>query len=314
MRILVLGAGAVGGYFAGRLVEAGTADVTFLVRPGRKAQLDRDGLVVESPVYGDFRVKVQTVLAEALKPGWDIVLLSAKAYDLEGAIAAIRPAMAGGAAVLPVLNGLSHIEDLKRAFGPANVLGGVAQIAATLTPDGTIRQLSPLLGLQFGELDGTMSDRVQALAGAYAPTPVKAVAVPDIIGAMWSKLVFLGTLAAATVMMRANLGEIAAAPGGVEWISRLLDSNIAVAAAHGHPPKAEVIENYRRVLRENTTTTASMLRDLESGGRIEADHILGYLLHTAREVGVDSTVQEAAYIHVKAYEARRAAGRLPPPA
>lgn len=311
MRILVLGAGGVGGYFAGRLAQAGTADVTFLVRPARKAQLDRDGLVIESPAAGNWQAKVQTVLAEDLRPGWDIVLLTAKAYDLESAIDAIRPAMDGKAAVLPLLNGLSHVDALKAAFGAGNVLGGVAQISATLAADGTVKHMTPLAALQFGELDGTMSGRVTALADAYAATPIKAAAVPDIMGAMWSKLVFLGTLAAATVLMRANIGEIAAAPGGADWVERLLERNIAVATANGHPPQPQMLASYRTTLRDGKTVTASMLRDLESGGRVEADHILGYLLEAARAAGVDSSVQEAAYIHAKAYEARRAAGRLP---
>lgn len=314
MRILVLGAGAVGGYFGGRLLQAGTAEVAFLVRPGRKAQLDRDGLVIESKVSGDWRSPVRALLAEQVGADWDIVLLSAKAYDLEGAIATIRPAMGKGAAVLPLLNGMSHIDDLKRAFGAANVLGGVAQVQATLAPDGRVLHLAALQGLQFGELDGRLSPRVLALETAYAPTPITVKASDDIIGAMWSKLVFLGTLAAATVMMRANLGEIAAAPGGVAWVERLLERNIAIATAHGHPPKPELIAGYREVLRTNKPATASMLRDLENGAPIEADHILGYLLAAAREAGVDAGVHEAAFIHAKAYEARRAAGRLPRPA
>jgi len=312
MRILVLGAGAVGGYFGGRLVEAGTAEVAFLVRPGRKVLLDRDGLAIESPV-GNFRGPVQAITADALGPGWDIVLLTAKAYDLEGAIAAIRPAVDAGTAVLPLLNGLSHIGTLQDAFGAGRVLGGLAQIQATLAPGGAVRHLAPLAAIQFGELDGGISQRVRALEALYAGTTVQARGVETIRGAMWAKLVFLGTLAAATALMRANMGEIRAAPGGTAWVDRLLERNIAIAAANGHPPRPEVVEGYRKVLRGDPAVHASMLRDLESGGRIEADHILGFLLHAARDAGIDEALHETAFIHAKAYEARRAAGRLPGP-
>lgn len=311
MRMLVLGAGAIGGYFGGRLIEAKAADeVAFLVRPGRKAQLDRDGLVIDSPLAGHFQAPVTTLTAETVGPGWDVVLLTAKAYDLDAAIAAIRPAVDARTAVLPLLNGLSHIEMLKQAFGASRVLGGLAQIQATLAPDGTVRHLAPLHALQFGELDGIMSDRVLALQAAFRRTPVSAAAVPDIMGAMWAKLVFLGTLAAATVLMRANLGEIAAAPGGAAFIGTLLERSAAVAAAHGHPPPEKAMETYRGVMQGGGATTASMLRDLEAGNRIEADHILGYLLDAARSAGIEAQLHEAAYLHAKAYEARRAAGRL----
>jgi 2-dehydropantoate 2-reductase len=311
MRVLVLGAGAIGGYFGGRLVQAGAAEVAFLVRPGRKALLDRAGLVIESASAGNFRASVTTLTAEAVAPGWDVVLLTAKAYDLDAAIEAIRPAVDDRTAVLPLLNGLSHIETLRGAFGAPRVLGGLAQIQATLAPDGTVRHLAPLHALQFGELDGSVSARVLALQDAFRRTPVSATALADIMGAMWAKLVFLGTLAAATVLMRANLGEIAAAPGGAAFIGTLLDRSAAAAAAAGHPPPAKAMDSYRGILLGGGPTTASMLRDLESGGRIEADHILGQLLDAVRRAGIDATLHEAAYLHAKAYEARRAAGRLP---
>jgi 2-dehydropantoate 2-reductase len=129
MRILVMGAGAVGGYFGGRLAQAGAAEVAFLVRPGRKAQLERDGLAIESPSAGDWRGPVRAVLAEEVGPGWDVVLLACKAYDLGAAIEAIRPAVDGRTAVLPLLNGISHIDALEAAFGPGRALGGLAWIA-----------------------------------------------------------------------------------------------------------------------------------------------------------------------------------------
>jgi 2-dehydropantoate 2-reductase len=317
MRILVMGAGAVGGYFGGRLLQASVADeVAFLVRPGRKAQLDRDGLVIESPSAGDFRGPMTTVLAEEVQPGWDVVLLACKAYDLDAAIAAIRPAIDERTAVLPLLNGLSHIDTLEAAFGQGRVLGGLAKVQATLTHEGVVRHLAPFTALELGELDGQMTERVLALETAFARTSIKVEAAPDIRGRMWEKLVFLGALAAATVLMRANLGEIVSTPEGSAWLERLIHRNAAIAAAHGHPVRLGAMEReflpfFRTAAPGSAGATASMLRDLEAGSRIEADHILGFLLDAARRSGVPDELHEAAYLHAKAYEARREAGRLP---
>ncbi|MBR0681974.1 ketopantoate reductase family protein [Roseomonas eburnea] len=312
MRVLVLGAGALGGYFGGRLAEAGTAEVAFMVRPARRAVLHRDGLRIESP-FGAWEGRVATLTAAEAKPGWDVILLSCKAYDLEDAIGAIRPAVDARTAVLPVLNGLSHLDRLAAEFGAARLLGGLAKIQATLAPDGTVRQLNDWRWLTFGERDGAMSDRVRALEAAFAPARgVVAQAVPDVMARMWEKLVHLGTSAIGTVLMRANVGEIVRSPGGGAFLLRLLERNLAIAAAAGHPVRDGFLDEYRAVFGDPRSAYAtSMLRDLESGARIEADHILGFLLERARRAGLPDELHEAAYLHAKAYEQRRDAGRLP---
>lgn len=312
MRVLVLGAGALGGYFGGRLAEAGSAEVAFLVRPRRRTTLLSDGLRIESP-FGAWHGAVATVAAGEARPGWDVVLLSCKAYDLDAAIEAIGPAVDARTAILPVLNGLSHIDRLAATFGAERVLGGLAKIQATLAPDGTVRQLNDWRWIQFGERDGSMSERVGAIARAFAQTKgVVAEAVPDIVARMWAKLVHLGTSAAATVLMRANVGEIAASPGGVAFLHRLLDRNAAIAAAAGFPVGESFIAEYRALFSDPKSAYAtSMLRDVEAGNRIEADHILGFLHDAALRAGVPAEVHEAAFLHAKAYEQRRARGRLP---
>ncbi|GGC34790.1 2-dehydropantoate 2-reductase [Siccirubricoccus deserti] len=309
MRILVLGAGALGGYFGGRLLQAG-AEVTFLVRPRRAEQLARDGLAIESP-FGALHQKVET-LAEA-RPGFDLVLLTCKAYDLDAAIAAIRPAMGPGTAVLPVLNGLSHVATLEAAFGRGAVLGGLAKIQATLAPDGTVRHLNDWRWLTFGELDGSLSPRVQALAALASQAPgVVAEAVPDIMDRMWEKLVHLGTSAIGTVLMRASTGEIARAPGGIAFMETVLARNAAIAAAEGHPVRESFLKEIGAVFADpKGGYTTSMLRDLEAGGRTEAEHILGFLLQAAQAAGVPEEIHAAALLHARAYEQRREAGRLP---
>jgi 2-dehydropantoate 2-reductase len=311
MRILILGAGALGGYFGGRLHQAGL-DPSFLVRPGRAAVLARDGLKITSSL-GDYQAKVTTITPEALNPGWDLLILTCKAYDLADAMETIRPAVDSRTAILPVLNGISHIEALQRAFGAERVLGGIAKIQASLAPDGTIRHLNDWRWLTFGEVAGGMGARVERIAAAFSAAPgMVATAVPDIMAQMWEKLVHLGTSAVCTVLMRANVGEIARAPGGIAFMHGVLEANAAIAAAEGFPVSAAFMQQYRGVFGDSASAyTASMLRDLEAGGRIEADHILGFLLEAARRHGLPSSLHEAAFLHAKAFEQRRDAKRLP---
>jgi 2-dehydropantoate 2-reductase len=311
MRILVLGAGALGGYFGGRLHQAGL-DPCFLVRPQRAAALARDGLRIASGL-GDYQAKVRLITPDALQPGFDVLLLTCKAYDLAEAIETSRPAVDARTTILPVLNGISHIATLRKAFGDGPVLGGLAKIQASLAPDGMIRHLNDWRWLTFGEVAGGMSRRVESMAAAFSAAPgMVATAVPDIMAQMWEKLVHLGTSAMCTVLMRANVGEIARAPGGIAFMHGVLEANAAIAAAEGFPVGDAFQQQYRGVFGDSASAyTASMLRDLEAGGRIEADHILGFLLEAARRHGLPCALHEAAFLHAKAYEQRRDAKRLP---
>ncbi len=310
MKTLVLGAGGIGGYFGGRLAQAG-ADVTFLVRPKRREQLLRDGLRIESPL-GNVQMPVKTVLAEELKPGYDVVLFTCKAYDLDSAMDAIAPAMQGHAAVLPMLNGIAHFDRLDARFGAANVMGGTCQINAMLRKDGTVVHGDPLQRILFGERDKTESARAKALAAEMAKSTLDWKLSPDIVQDLWEKVVFLSALAATTCLFRGNVREIIAAPGGREAMERALDANAAIATKEGHAPRASVVEPMRKRLTDpEGLWSASMLRDLEGGGQVESDHIVGWMLERARKHGIDDTILSLAYTHLKAYEARRAAGRLP---
>jgi 2-dehydropantoate 2-reductase len=310
MKILVLGAGGIGGYFGGRLVESG-ADVTFLVRPKRREQLERDGLVLESPL-GNAKLRVKTVTADTLQPGYDLVLFTCKAYDLDSAMDAIAPAMSGACVVLPMLNGIAHFARLDARFGAAQVMGGTCQINAMLRKDGVVVHGDPLQRLLFGERDKAKTARAQAFADQVAKSTLEAKFSDDIEQDLWEKIVFLSALAAATCLFRGNVREIIAAPGGREAMERALDANIAIATKEGRAPRPQVIEPMRKRLTDpEGLWSASMLRDLEGGGQVEADHIVGFMLERARRHGIDDTILSLAYTHLKAYEARRAAVRLP---
>jgi 2-dehydropantoate 2-reductase len=310
MRLLVLGAGAIGGYFGGRLAEAGT-DVTFLVRPKRREQLQRDGLRIESSV-GNVQLPAQTVLAEELRPDYDLVLFTCKAYDLDSAMNAVAPAMTGSTALIPMLNGMSHFDALDARFGRPRIVGGTCQINVRLDKDGVVRHGDPLQRMTFGKRDGSQDTAARLFSEALAKTSIDWKQSENVERDLWEKIVFLSALAATTCLFRGNVGEIIAAPGGREAMERALAANVEIATRAGFPPRTAIIDGARaRLTDPKGTWSASMLRDLEGGGPVEADHVIGWMLDKAREMGVDDTVLSLGYTHLKAYEARRAAGRLP---
>jgi 2-dehydropantoate 2-reductase len=313
MKILILGAGGIGGYFGARLVQAG-ADVTFLVREKRREQLRTQGLRIESQ-YGDAKLQVSAKLQSEIEPGHDFVLVTCKAYDLASAIDTITPAVTPSTAILPLLNGIAHIDILNEQFGRERVLGGTAKIQVTLTPEGIVRQLNDWQTITYGEQDGSESPRVRELKAFLDRTGVDVKLSRDILRDLWLKLVHLSTVAGMTCLMRANLGEIIRTPEGKAVLKSFFDTNVRIAASAGHTAEDAFLKTYYDLFTQRDSRyEASMLRDLEKGGPIEAEHILGFMLRKCREAGLDDTMHRLAYTHAKAYEERRAANRLKPAA
>jgi 2-dehydropantoate 2-reductase len=311
MRILVVGAGAIGGYFGGRLLEAG-GDVTFLVRPERAARLAETGLVIQSG-FGDATLaSPPTMLATEVREPFDVVLLSCKAYDLETAIDALAPAVASHTVVVPLLNGLRHLDVLDERLGAGRVLGGQCFISARLDPAGRVLHLSDVHELSFGERSGERTPRVEALAATLAGARFEARASDVILLEMWEKWVFLATLAGITCLMRAAIGDLVAA-GGAALAASLLEECRSVAAAAGWPPRPAFLESaLGRLTADGSALTASMLNDVERGGRTEADHILGDLLRRREGVAeADRSLLRLAYVAVKTSEARTAREKGP---
>jgi 2-dehydropantoate 2-reductase len=306
MRFLVLGAGAVGGYFGGRLAEAGR-DVTFLVRGRRAAALAEQGLSVTSPL-GSFRLPVKLATADRVGGPYDCVLLTAKHYDLDEAIAAIRPGVGAQTAILPLLNGLVHLDRLDAAFGPQSVLGGVAYVGAAMQPDGSIRHHNRASDIAFGERGGGISERARAIEAAFAGTPVSAPANPNILQEMWEKFVMMGAMAGMNCLMRGTIGEIMATADGETLMLAALGECRAVAEAAGFAPRPETYRRVAAMLTEKASVnTASMRHDLEAGRRTEADAILGDMLRRARGFGIATPLLAAAYCCLQVHEARLAA-------
>lgn len=307
MRILILGAGGTGGYFGGRLAQAGL-DVTFLVRPARAAQLAANGLVLLSPL-GDAQLPVKYLTATQLSASapFELVLLSCKAYDLESAIEAIAPAVGKHTTVLPILNGLRHFEKLDARFGAANVLGGLCFISVTKPDNGEVLHLGKPASVTFGERTGErQSARCASLAAAFAAANVEHKRSLAIEQDLWIKYSFLTTLAAATCVMRASVGVIMATAGGRDFVERLYGECVAVAAAAGSPVPAAAHELALNVLTQaGSTVTASMLRDLESGQQVEAQQIVGDMLERASAADLASPLLTLSWCHLQAYQFRR---------
>ncbi|MDH4062072.1 MAG: ketopantoate reductase family protein [Aquincola sp.] len=307
MKILVLGAGAIGGYFGGRLVQAG-ADLAFLVRERRAAQLREHGLVVRSP-HGDFTLPARSMLREQIDAPADLVLLACKAYDLDAAIDAITPAVGPSTTVLPLLNGLSHVDRLRAVFGPARVAGGSCGIPATLTPEGAVVQLGAFHRIAFGVLPGTATDttsKLEQLRALFAATPVDVELSTDMMRALWGKFVGLATLAAMTCLMRSSVGDILNTDDGAALVAEAYDACERTARSAGYAPREHAMAPFKTMLADRTSPmTASMLRDLEGGGRTEGAHIVGDMLSRARAAGVPPGPLVHAWCHLQAAERRR---------
>lgn len=305
MRILIVGAGAVGGYFGGKLLEAGR-DVTFLVRPARAAALQESGLNIRSQL-GDAALGVPPIVqSRDLREPFDLVLLSCKAYDLDSAIEGFAGGVGSDTAILPLLNGMRHISVLQDRFGAGAVLGGQCVISATLDEVGTILHLNTKNHLTFGELDGGTSKRIETISAAFDGAGFISRASNKIALEMWEKWVVLASLAGSTCLMRASIGEINASPGGIEFALALIEECRQVAAAAGYEPRPQALEGTRALLTEKgSSMTASMFRDIQNGSRIEAAHIIGDLLARADAAGLASPLLRVIFCHLKAYEARR---------
>jgi 2-dehydropantoate 2-reductase len=307
MRILFLGAGAIGGYYGMQLATAG-ADVTFLVRSGRAAQLGRNGLVVQSRGQ-DMQRPVHSLLAGQIERPFDLIFLTCKAYDLAQAIEAISPAVGDGTAVLPLLNGLAHFDLLDTRFGAERVLGGVCYIAVTLSEDGAIRHFSPGDTILFGSRGRRASPRSEALAALFAQTPVSAKPSTTILQDLWEKWHMLAAGAALTCLMRGTIGEIMATDAGHSIAEGMVAECRAIADAFGYTPRPSSAEQTRQQLTDpHSRWAASMMRDIEQGApRLEAEHIIGDLIRRGHEAGVATRLLGAAYCQLQVYNARGAA-------
>jgi 2-dehydropantoate 2-reductase len=302
MKTLVVGAGATGGYFGGRLLQAG-CDITFLVRPQRAQLLASKGLRIHSP-HGDAHIlNPPTVLPARINATYDAILLSCKAYDLLGAVEAFAPAVGAQTLVIPLLNGMKHLDLLDQRFGRETVLGGLCTIHVTVNEAGSVVQLHRMQSLAFGDRSQMCSDRVRPVADLLEYGQFNSRSSNTILHDMWEKWVLIAALAASTCLMRSSTASILAVPGGPQLIRMLIDECSSVASANGFSPRHSFREQHLTMLTEaESELTSSMLRDIQAGLRVEADNIIGDLVARAEKSRVPVPMLRIAYAHLAVYQ------------
>lgn len=296
MKILILGAGGIGGYFGAQLLRSG-ADVTFLLRDKRQALIAAEGLRIETP-HGNFTVQPPTVTATSVRPIYDLIILAPKSYDLDDALASLENAR-GKAVVLPFLNGIEHLATLDHKFGRAAVMGGVAHIAATITDSGAVRQLNDIHSLTVGPRDPAHVELAKEFIALCGKAPFDSVYAENIEQALWDKWVFLAALAGMTTLCRGSVGEILATPYGEGLIRQMYDECCAVARLSGYPTgEAATARALGMLIAPGSPFTASMLRDLLAGQRTEYQHILGAMAERGIALGLPMDLMRLAHTHL----------------
>lgn len=309
MKVLVLGAGGIGGYFGGRLAESGV-DVTFLVRERRYKQLQERGLRVQS-IHGDLHLeRPQMIQAGEVAGPFDVVLLSNKAYTLAESMDAIAPYVGDDTIVIPLLNGMAHMEPLWDRFGRERVLGGLCFIETTLNAEGDVVQTSPIHDAVFGEWEGGKSERVERLEQAFSKINGTMRASNNIQREAWHKYLFIATFSGITTLMNSAVGPIRESAYGVELTRQLAEEIVSVMQALEAPIKPDIVEKQMETFQnQRPQAKSSMLRDMEKGLPVEADHLQGYLLKHAEQKGLSTPLLKVVYNNLKVYEQKRAAGK-----
>ncbi len=291
----------MGGYFGGRLLEAGR-DVTFLVRARRGEELKARGLRIVSP-YGDLNLHPPVITAEQIAEPWDLILLAVKSYSLASAMDEFAPAVGAGTMILPALNGLRHIDLLAERFGNHCVLGGVCLVATEVDEAGNIRQLADFQSLAYGEIDGARTARIEAVDSNLRGAGFDASVSEHILGDMWQKWVQLATLGAINCLLGGNIGQIVAVPEGSGLCLAVLDECAGIAKACGYPQTDEFLVEQRTALTaKGSPLTSSMYRDRKKGLSVEVDTILGDLLRRGQGYGLRTPLLEAAFVNLSVYQ------------
>jgi 2-dehydropantoate 2-reductase len=306
MKILIVGAGGIGGFFGARLIQVG-ADVTYLLRDKRKALIDAKGLNIHTPTQS-FTVHPKTISAKELTPIYDLIILACKAYDLDDVIQSVQGASVRGC-ILPFLNGLAHMDKLDSVFGAERVLGGVAMLPTSILSDGSVRQFLPLNKMIVGARPGHAhaQELAQSFLSICQTAAFDSALSANIVQSLWDKWVSLASMAAMTTLTRANIGEIMQTQFGNELMSKIYHTCCEVAKAEGFPVSLDAQQNARSILTlKDSTASASMLRDLLSNQKTEHENVLGEMIRRAVSHAIECDVLKLAYTHLQITQ-----GKLP---
>jgi 2-dehydropantoate 2-reductase len=302
MKILIVGAGAIGGYFGGRLMEKGE-DVTFLVREKRMRQLKKNGLVIES-IHGNLHfAEPKTILAGDQADSFDVIFISTKSYHLDGVVENILPYVGRDTMILPLLNGIAHLDVLGESFGSEKVLGGLCFIEATLNEDGTVLQKSPIHDLVFGERNGVKSERIYRLKSAFEGTKASFRLSENIEQDMWHKYLFITALSGITSLFRSPIGPIREQQHGTETTRSLLLETVEIMKAIGAPIAEGALDaTFSKLNDIGYGMKSSLQRDMEKSLPTEGDHLFGYLLEKANQLGLPAPTLSVIYANVIIHE------------
>lgn len=304
IRFLVVGAGAIGGYFGGRLVQKGE-DVTFLVRPSKQLQLEETGLIVRS-IHGDFQTPIRTITyGEATEP-FDCIILAVKAYHLPQLQLDLAPYVGDNTMILPLLNGYDHFGTLSKSFGLEKVLGGLCYIETTLDNEGSIVQTSPFHRIVFGEWDGVKSERTQTLFSHLDHAGFIVTLSNHIQHEVWQKYIFVASLSGITTLMDTSVGTILTTPESRVIYEKLLHEIVTLARNVGMPIDSEMEAHTLKTMESlRPEMMSSMQRDMQKKLPIEASHLHGSLLAFASASGVVyPPILETVYARLKVYESQ----------
>ena len=300
MKILILGSGGIGGFFGGYLAEIG-ADVTFLVRAKRKETLSINGLNIISSL-GNISIKPQMVLAEDLKPIYDIIIITCKTYDLDQAILDLT-LIKGKGLVIPFLNGVNHMEKLDKTFGSSNVMGGVAHISSNVNEDGTIEHFSEFKKLTFGDRNLINNDIIKEFYQICKKTKFDVILSDNINIDLWKKWVFISTVAGATTLFSCSLGDIVKHNYGKKVIIDLFDECKSIAELNGFLfDKTEVEGVIKAMTAPGSPIKASMQRDVEKKSFTEHEQIFGDLITAGNKYQFNCPILLSCYIKMKVYQ------------
>ena len=302
MKIAVMGAGAIGGYFGARLATVATNDVTLIARGAHLAAMQEKGLQVRSPL-GDFTVNpVQATDNPAEVGPVDVVLFMVKLYDTEAAARQIKPLIGPNTAVISFQNGVDACDMLSAVLGKQHVLGGVVLCPASVPEPGVISHNGKMAKLLFGEFHATSSPRAEAFRAALQGGGVESEVVPDIEAQLWNKFVFIAAMSAVNGLMRQSIGVALADNDGRQLFIDAMREVIAVAAARGIMLPSDSVERYLSICDAMPSIKASMQQDLERGKRIEIRYLSGTVARLGAQLGVPTPIHRTAFAALKPYE------------
>ena len=306
MRIVVMGSGGTGGYFGAKLAQAGE-DVTFVARGAHLEAIRAQGLRVKSAIDGEWTVRAPAVERLDGLPPADLVLFCVKSFDTESAADVIKPVVGTDTGVLPVQNGVDNMEKLERILGPGHVLGGVAQVLATIEAPGVVshRFLGRII---FGEMDGRESSRTRAFLAACERAGLQAEVSANMLRALWEKYVLIAAQAGMTALTRCPAGVVRSLPETRAMYRLIIGEMVALGNAAGAGLAAEVPDRCMAMLDSlGAAFTSSLHHDLAEGKRLELEALHGHAVRLGERHGIPTPMLFAVYAALKPH----ADGRRP---